>query len=150
VVAAVEDLSVPPLPVAATAIEEGQTAVETAASQAASEPPAGAGPGIVVVVVVPSDEDSAPPLPSGDHDVAMTSVPERSPAAEVPEPSPAAKVPEPSLAARAVETSLAAGIVTVEKVMELLTGRYIDFPGVRIVDLDPPSSRATTGRCWRW
>jgi hypothetical protein len=49
-----------------------------------------------------------------------------------------------------VETSLAAGIVTVEKVMELLTGRYIDFPGVRIVDLDPPSSRATTGRCWRW
>jgi hypothetical protein len=133
----VEESSALPPPVAATAIEEGQMAVETGVSQAASEPPAGASPGSVVVVFVPSDEDSAPPLPSGDHDVVMTSVPVRSQAAEVPEPSPAAEVLEPSLAAGAAETSLAAGIVTVEEVMELVTGRYIDFPGVRIVDLDP-------------
>jgi hypothetical protein len=86
-----------------------------------------AGPSGADVVVVPSDEESTPPPPSGDHDVAMTSVSEPSPAVKVPETSLAAEVPEPSLAAGAVETSSPAGTMIVEEVMELATGRYIDF-----------------------
>jgi hypothetical protein len=47
-------------------------------------------------------------------------------------------VPEPSPATGAAETSSAAGAVTIEEMMELETSRYIDFPGVGIVDLDAP------------
>jgi hypothetical protein len=61
-----------------------------------------------------------------------------SPTAEVPEPSPTAEVLEPSPAAGAAETSSAVGAVTVEEVMELATSRYIDFPGVGIIDLEAP------------
>jgi hypothetical protein len=68
----------------------------------------------------------------------MTSVSEPSPAADVLEPSPVAEVSGPSLAAGVAETSSAAVTVTVEEVMELVTGRYIDFPGVGIVDLNAP------------
>jgi hypothetical protein len=128
-------LSVPPLPVAASAIEEGQKAVETTAPQVALEPPAVGGPGGVEVVVV-LDEDSAPPPPVGDYDVAMTSVPEPLPAANVPEPSPATQVQEPSPTTGVALTSSAAVTMTVEEVMELATSRYIDFPGIGIVDLD--------------
>jgi hypothetical protein len=138
VVAAVEELSAPPPPVTAAAIEKEQTIVETAAPQAALEPSAGASPGDADVVVVALDEYPAPPPPVGDHDVVMTSVLEPSSTARVPEPSPAAEVPEPSLAAGAAETSSAMGVVTVKEVMELATGRYKDFPAVRIVDLDAP------------
>jgi hypothetical protein len=109
VVAVVEESGAPPPLVVATAVEEGRTTMETAASQAALEPPAEAGLGGVDVVMVPSDEDSAPPLPAGDHDVAMTSAPVPSPA-EVPEPSPAVGAAEPSSVT---------GTVTVEEVMEL-------------------------------
>jgi hypothetical protein len=85
----VEESGASPQPVAATVVEEGQTVVETAASQAALERPAGTGSGGADVVMVPSDEDSAPSPPAEDHDVAMSSAPEPSSAAEVPEPSPA-------------------------------------------------------------
>jgi hypothetical protein len=84
------------------------------------------------------DEDSAPPPPVGDHDVEITSASVPAPAAEVVDPSPAAEVPEPSPAAEVAETSSAAGAVTVEEVMEMVTSRYIDFPGVGIVDLEAP------------
>jgi hypothetical protein len=155
VVAAAEESSAPPQPVPATAVEEGQMAVEATTPQAALEPPAEAGPGGADVVVV-SNEDSVPPPPTGDHDVVMTSVPKPTPAArvpepspasevvapssvaEVPEPSPTAEVLEPSQDARVVWTSSAVGAVTVEEVMELATSRYIDLPGVGIVDLDAP------------
>jgi hypothetical protein len=60
------------------------------------------------------------------------------PAAEVPEPSPAAEVPGPSPIAEVAETSLAAGTVTVEEVIEFATCQYIDFPGVRVIDLEAP------------
>jgi hypothetical protein len=60
------------------------------------------------------------------------------PAVEVSEPSPAAKVPGPSTIAEAAETSSARGAITVEEVMELVTCRYIDFPGVRVIDLEAP------------
>jgi hypothetical protein len=60
VVATVEESSAPPPSVAATAIEEGQPTVETAAPQAALEPPTGVGSGGTDVVVV-LDEDSVPP-----------------------------------------------------------------------------------------
>jgi hypothetical protein len=33
---------------------------------------------------------------------------------------------------------LAAGAVTAEEAMELATHQYVDFPGIRIVDLDAP------------
>jgi hypothetical protein len=38
----------------------------------------------------------------------------------------------------AARTSSAAGVVTVEEVMELATCRYIDFPGVGVIDLEAP------------
>jgi hypothetical protein len=79
------------------------------------------------VVMVPSDEDSAPPPPVGDRDVAMTLASEPSPAAGVSEPSPAAGAPEPSSAV---------GAASIEEVMDLATCRYVDFLGIGIVDLD--------------
>jgi hypothetical protein len=120
--------------------------VEMAAPQAALEPPTGAGSGGADVVVV-LDKDSAPPPTAGDRDVVMTSMTEPTPAARAPKPSPAAEVLEPSPVAGEAKTSSVVGAVTVEEVMELETSWYIDFPGVGIVDLDAPSSRA---RCWKW
>jgi hypothetical protein len=129
VVVAVEEPSAPPPLVAVVVVEEGWTTVETTASQAALAPPVGAGSGSAAMVVVSSDEDTTPPLLAGDHDVAMLSAPEPSPAAEVPKPSPTAG---------AVETSSVAGTVIVEEVMELATCRFIDFPSIGIIDLDAP------------
>jgi hypothetical protein len=98
VVAAAEESSAPPPPVPTTAVEEGQTAVEVTAPQAALEPPAEAGlsGGDVVMVL---DEDSAPPLPSGSRDIMMTPASEPTPAVAAADPLPAAEVPEPSTAA---------------------------------------------------
>jgi hypothetical protein len=106
-----------PALVIVTAVEEGRTVVEMAASQAPLEPPAGAGSGGADVVMVPSDLDSVPPPPAGDHEVAM---------------------PEPSPTAGAAEPSSAAGVVTVEEVMELATCQYVDLPGIGIIDFDVP------------
>jgi hypothetical protein len=36
------------------------------------------------------------------------------------------------------ETSSARDALTTEEVMELVTYRYIDFPGVRVIDLEAP------------
>jgi hypothetical protein len=45
---------------------------------------------------------------------------------------------KPSPAAGAVGTSSAVGTVIVEKVMVLVTSRYIDFLGIEIIDLEAP------------
>jgi hypothetical protein len=70
-----------------------------------------------------------------------------SPTAEAPESSPAAEALGPSSTVEVAGTSLAVGAVTVEEVMELATSRYIDFPDVRVIDLEAPNSRR---RCWTW
>jgi hypothetical protein len=59
-------------------------------------------------------------------------------AVEVSEPSSVAEVLGPFPSAEVVETSSARGAVTVEEVMELATCRYIDFPSIRIIDLEAP------------
>jgi hypothetical protein len=60
------------------------------------------------------------------------------PIAEVPEPSLAVEVPGSSPTAEVADSSSARGAVTVEEVMELATCRYIDFPGVGVIDLEAP------------
>jgi hypothetical protein len=121
-------------------------AAEAAASQATLEPPAEAGPSGGDVVMV-SGEDPAPPPSSGSHDVVMIPTSEPTPAvaaadsfaaAMVPEPSPVAEVPGPFPTAEVAETSSVRGAVTVEEVMELATCRYIDFPGVGVIDIEVP------------
>jgi hypothetical protein len=121
-------------------------AVEAAAPQAILEPPAEAGPsgGDVVMIL---DEDPVPPPLSGGHDAMMTPASEPTPAVavadpslavEVPEPSPTVEMLEPSSAEGAAGTSSAVIAVTIKEVMELATSRYIDFPGVGIIDLEAP------------
>jgi hypothetical protein len=61
------------------------------------------------------------------------------PTVEVSEPSTAAEVPGPSPTAEVVETSSAWGAITVEDVLELATCRYIDFPGIGVIDLEAPN-----------
>jgi hypothetical protein len=51
-----------------------------------------------------------------------------------PEPIPTA----PPATAEVVESSLARDAITVEEVKELVTCRYIDFPGVGVIDLEAP------------
>jgi hypothetical protein len=106
----VESGEPPPL-VTATVVEEGRTVTEMTAPKAALEPPAGTGPGSADVVMVPTDDDLVPPLPAGEHDAATSMVPESSPAA---------------------------GSASVEGVADLASCRYVDFPVIRIIDLDTP------------
>jgi hypothetical protein len=93
------------------------------------------------------DEDATPPPPSGSRDVVMAPPPEPTPTviatdslpvAGTPEPSPAVEVPGPSVTTEVAESSLARDALTVEEVMELATCRYIDFPGVGVIDLEAP------------
>jgi hypothetical protein len=60
------------------------------------------------------------------------------PIAEVPEPSLAVEVLGSSPTAEVADSSSARGAVTVEEVMELATCRYIDFPGIGVIDLEAP------------
>jgi hypothetical protein len=145
--AAVAEASIAPPPlVPATAVEEGEATAETTASQAVLEQPADTVPGGGDVVMV-LDEDATPPLMLGNRDTVMTPAPEptpavaaidSSPAVEVPEPSPAAEVPGPSTTKEVAESSSARDALTIEEVMELATCRYIDFPGVGVIDLEAP------------
>jgi hypothetical protein len=136
----------PLLPVPDSAVEEGEAATEATATQAALVTPTKAGPGGEDVVVV-LDEDSAPPPSSESRDVVMppASGPAQVavtasviPAVEVPEPSPAAEVPGPPQTAEVAETSSARDALTAEEVMKLATCRYIDFPGIGVIDLEAP------------
>jgi hypothetical protein len=66
--------------------------------------------------------------------VAMSSLP----AVKVPGPSPVAEASGPPPTAEVVETSSDQITLTAEEVMELATCRYINFPGVRVIDLEGP------------
>jgi hypothetical protein len=57
------------------------------------------------------------------------------PAVEVLVPSPVVGVQGPLRTAEVAESSSARVSLTVEKMMDLETYRYIDFPGVRVIDL---------------
>jgi hypothetical protein len=136
----------PPPSVPAAAIEEGEAATEATTTQVVLETPTEAGPsgeGVVVVL----DDDLTPPPSSESRDVVMASVSEPAqvmaiaglpPAVKVLEPSPAVGVPSPPLTAEVAETSSARDALTTEEVMELVTYRYIDFPDVRVIDLEAP------------
>jgi hypothetical protein len=60
------------------------------------------------------------------------------PAVEVPAHSPAVGVQGPPPAAEVAESSSTRVSLTVEEMMDLETCRYIDFPSVRIIDLEAP------------
>jgi hypothetical protein len=145
-VAAVEASCAPPLPVPVVVTEEEQTTAGATAPLAALETPTEAGPSNEDVVVV-LDEDSVPPPSSESRDVVMAPASEPVqvaatasllPAVEVSEPSAEAGVVGPPLTVEVVETSSAWGALTAEEVMELATCRYIDFPGVGVINLEAP------------
>jgi hypothetical protein len=146
VVAEMRVPTTPPPPTPAAAVEEGEAATEATVSLAAIETPSEAGPSVEGVVVV-LDEDSAPPSPPERHDVAMAPALEPAqvlvmasllPAVEVPVPSPEGLVQGPLPTAEVAESSSARVSLTVEEMMDLETCRYIDFPGVGVIDLEVP------------
>jgi hypothetical protein len=136
----------PPPLAPATAIKEGEAVTEVTATQVPRETPSEAGLSAEGVVMV-SDEDSAPPPPSESNDAAMALALEPAqvpatvsllPAVEVPVPSPIVKVQGPLPTAKVVESSSAQVSLTIEEMMDLETCRYIDFPGVGVIDLKAP------------
>jgi hypothetical protein len=136
----------PPPPAPATAVEEGEAATEATVTQAALETPSEAGPSVKGAVVV-LDEDSATPPASESHDAPVVRALEPAqvpaatsllPAVEVPAHSPAVGVQGPPPAAEVAESSSTRVSLTVEEMMDLETCRYIDFPSVRIIDLEAP------------
>jgi hypothetical protein len=60
------------------------------------------------------------------------------PVVEVPVPSPMIEVQGPPPTAEVAESSSARASLTVEEMMDLETGRYIDLPGVEVTDLEAP------------
>jgi hypothetical protein len=60
------------------------------------------------------------------------------PTVEVPVPSPTVEVRGPPPTAEVAESSSARVALTAEEMMELATCRYIDFPGVGVIDLEAP------------
>jgi hypothetical protein len=60
------------------------------------------------------------------------------PAVEVPVPPQTMEVQGPPLTAEVAESSSARASLTVEEMMDLETCRYIDLPGVRVIDLEAP------------
>jgi hypothetical protein len=119
--------------------------MEATATLAALQAPTGAGPSGEDVVAL--DEDSAPPPSSENRDVVMAPASEPAqvtvmagplPAVEVSKPSPVVGVLGPPLTAEVAETSSAQVALTAEEVMELATCRYIDFPSIRVIDLEAP------------
>jgi hypothetical protein len=144
VVAETRAPTTPPPPASATTVEEGEAATEATITQVALEAPSEAGPSIEGVVVV-LDEDLTPPLVSESHDAAAvpalepTPVPAAMsllPAVEVPVPPPVVEVQGPPPTAEVAESSSARVSLTVEERMDLETCRYIDFHGVRVIDLE--------------
>jgi hypothetical protein len=105
----VEESAAPPTPAAATLVEEERAVEETAAPQAALGPPAGASSGGEDVVMVPAGGGSVPPPPTREHDIAMLA---------------------------ALESSAAAIAASVEGAAGTSSSRYVDFPGIGIIDLD--------------
>jgi hypothetical protein len=135
-----------PPPALATVVEEGEVVKEATVTQAALEALSEARPRVEGVVMV-LDEDSMPPPPSESHDAAMapTLEPVQVPATtsllpdvEALVPSPAVDVQGPLPTAEAAESSSALVSLTVEEMMDMGTCRYIDFPGVGVIDLEAP------------
>jgi hypothetical protein len=56
----------------------------------------------------------------------------------MPVPSPVVEVQDPPPAVEVAESSSARVALTTEEVMELATCRYIDFPGIGVIDLEAP------------
>jgi hypothetical protein len=117
--------------------------MEAIVTQAALGAPSKAGPSVEDVVMV-VDEDSAPRPPSESHNAAMAPVLEPAqvlatvsllPAVEVPVPSPTVEFQGPLPTAEVAESSSALVSLTVEEMVDLETCRYIDFPGVGVIDL---------------
>jgi hypothetical protein len=144
--AAAEASITPPPPVHVVAVEEGEATTGVSASREALVMMTEAGPRDENVVVVVSEDPAAPP-PSKNRDAATlpASEPVQAeatasllPVAEVLVPSPAVEVPGHSSTTEVVETLSARVVLTTEEVMELATCRYIDFPGVGVIDLEAP------------
>jgi hypothetical protein len=136
----------PPLSAPATTVEEGEAVTKATATQAPWETPYEAGLSAEGVMMV-SDEDSVPPPLSESHDSAMASAlePAQVPATasllsavEVPVPSPAVKVQGPLPTAKVAESSSARVSLMVEEMMDSETCRYINFPGVGVINLEAP------------
>jgi hypothetical protein len=98
-------------------------------------------------VVVVQDEDVVPPPASERHDATVVlalesahvpAVKSRLPAVEVPAPPPTMKFQGPPPTAEVAESSSARVSLTVEEMMDLETCRYIDLPGVGVIDLEAP------------
>jgi hypothetical protein len=146
VVAEMRAPTTPPPPAPATAVEEGEVAMEATVTQPALEAPSEAGPSVEGVVVV-LNEDPVPPPPSECHDAAMARALEPAqipatasllPDVEVLVPSPAGHVQGPLPTAEVAESSSTRVSLTIEEMMDLETCRYIDFPGVGVIDLEAP------------
>jgi hypothetical protein len=145
--AASEEASIaPPSPVPVTAVVEGETAIEAAASCATLVAPTETGPSSVDTVVI-VDKDSAVLPSSGNCDTVILPVWEPAqvtvttsllPAAEMPVPSPVVEVQDPPSTVEVAESSSAPVALTTEEVMELATCPYIDFPSVGVIDLEVP------------
>jgi hypothetical protein len=112
----------------------------------ALEKSSGTGPSVEGVVMV-LDEDVAPPPATERHGAAVVLALESAQmlmatshllAVELPVPPPTMEVQGPPPTAEVVESSSARVSLTVEEMMDLETCRYIDLPGVGVIDLEAP------------
>jgi hypothetical protein len=97
------------------------------------------------VVVVSEDSLAPPPSENRDAVTLLASEPVQAeattsllPAVEVPVPSPAVEVSGHSPTTEVAESSSGRVVLTAEEMMKLATCRYIDFPGVGVIDLEAP------------
>jgi hypothetical protein len=98
-----------------------------------------------VVVIVDEDSTVLPSMgncdammPPASDPAQVTATTSLLPAAEMPVPSPVVEVQDPPPAMEVAESSSAWVALTTEEVMELAMCRYIDFPGVGVIDLEAP------------
>jgi hypothetical protein len=93
------------------------------------------------------DEDMAPPPASERHGAAVVLALESAqvsaatshlPAVEVPMPHMTIEVQGPPPTSEVAESSSTRVSLTVEEMMDLETCRYIDLPGVEVIDLEAP------------
>jgi hypothetical protein len=88
--------------------------------------------------VLPSSGNCDAVIPPASEPAQMTATVSLLPAAEMPVPSPVVEVQDPPPAVEVAESSSARVALTTEEVMELATCRYIDFPGIGVIDLEAP------------
>jgi hypothetical protein len=145
-VTAAEASIAPPPPAPAAEVEEGGTTAEASASRVALETSAMAGPSGEDAMVA-LNQDSAAPSSSENHDVVIPPAlgPTQEvmtasclPAVEVSGPSPTAEASGPPPTAEVAKTSSAWVALTAKEVMELVTCRYINFPGIGVINLEAP------------